>query len=189
MALYDWPTNQYKVPSEGLLYQNVNPYADSIGLMSGAYSPWDTPAVDFNYTGDPWFKGPEVTWSSPDTDYSAYMQKLADDEAAAIRNANNINNNNPYYGSGGDVDTGVSDSDSFIGKMVSKYGQNFVDLGYNMQNILGRAQGWTQEQIDRARNAAPTDQYAPGDSDTDADFGGGGFGEPGGAGGGGGYEV
>ena len=118
MALYDWPINQYKFPSEGLLYQNVNPYADSIGLMSGAYSPWDTPAVDFNYTGDPWFKGPEVTWGSPDTDYVAYMQKLADDEAEAIRKNNTTTNDIIDEGGSDDSQDSVQGGYASIGDML-----------------------------------------------------------------------
>ena len=123
MALYDWPINQYKFPNEGLLYQNVNPYAESMGLMSGAYSPWEGPASESGWS-NPWFKGPDVTWSSPNIDFGNYMQGLADAEAEAIRNANNTNNiNNPYYdGSDGQAATGVSDPNSPIGQMISSYG-------------------------------------------------------------------
>lgn len=139
MALYDWPMNQYKVPNYGLLYDNVNPYADSMGLMSGAYSPWDTPAVDSNYTGDPWFKGPDVTWGSPDQEYADYMQGLVDDEAAAIRNANNINN--PYYdGSDGEAATDMSTGNNLIGDYINAMAAKGKSLGYGIQDILAQAQ-------------------------------------------------
>ena len=138
MALYDWPINQYKFPSEGLLYQNVNPYADSMGLMSGAYSPWSAPAVDFNYTGDPWFKGPDVTWSSPDTDYAAYMQGLADAEAEAIRNSNN---NNPYYNNGGEDNQGpVGPNTGPVADYVDAVFGNMANMAYGVQNAMAGAQ-------------------------------------------------
>jgi len=148
MALYDWPINQYKFPSEGLLYQNVNPYADSMGLMSGAYSPWEGPASESGWS-NPWFKGPDVTWSSPNTDYADYMQGLADAEAEAIRNANNINN--PYYNNGGEDNQGpVGPNTGPVADFVDSVMGNMADFGYGVTGALGQAQGLSEADVNAA---------------------------------------
>ena len=88
------------------------------------------------------------------------MQGLADAEAEAIRNANNINNN-PYYNNGGEGNqSAVGPNTGPVADFVDSVMGNMASAGYGVTGALGQAQGLSESDVEAAMGTGDVNDAA-----------------------------